>query len=55
MSAPHVSALLAQQLVNGTPMTTKQVEEAFTLAGGNRIKCDKVFLQPRYYQQLQPG
>ena len=43
MSAPHVSALLAQQLVNGTSMTTKQVEEAFTLAGGNRIKCDKVF------------
>ena len=39
MSAPHVSALL----VNGTSMTTKQVEEAFTLAGGNRIKCDKVF------------
>lgn len=34
MSAPHVSALLAQQLVNGTSMTTKQVEEAFTLAGG---------------------
>lgn len=43
MSAPHVSALLAQQLVNGTSMTTKQVEEAFTLAGGNRIKCDKYF------------
>ena len=43
MSAPHVSALLAQQLVNGTSITTKQVEEAFTLAGGNRIKCDKYF------------
>ena len=43
MSAPHVSALLAQQLVNGTSITTKQVEEAFTLAGGNRINCDKVF------------
>ncbi len=33
-------ALLAQQLVNGTSMTTKQVEEAFT-TGTNRIKCDK--------------
>lgn len=43
MAAPHVSALLAQQLVNGTSITTKQVEEAFTLAGGNRIKCDKYF------------
>lgn len=43
MAAPHVSALLAQQLVNGTSMTTQQVERAFTLAGGNRIKCDKVF------------
>lgn len=43
MAAPHVSALLAQQLVNGTSITTKQVERAFTLAGGNRIKCDKVF------------
>ena len=43
MAAPHVSALLAQQLVNGTSITTKQVEEAFTLAGGNRIKCDKIF------------
>ena len=43
MSAPHVSALLAQQLVNGTSMTTKQVEEAFTLMGTNRIKCDKYF------------
>lgn len=43
MSAPHVSALLAQQLVNGTSITTKQVEEAFTLAGGNRINCDKYF------------
>ena len=43
MSAPHVSALLAQQLVNGTSITTKQAEEAFTLAGGNRIKCDKYF------------
>ena len=27
MAAPHVSALLAQQLVNGTSMTTKQVEQ----------------------------
>ena len=43
MAAPHVSALLAQQLVNGTSMTTQQVERAFTLAGGNRIKCDKYF------------
>ncbi len=43
MAAPHVSALLAQQLVNGTSMTTKQVEEAFTLTGTNRIKCDKYF------------
>lgn len=43
MAAPHVSALLAQQLVNGTPMTTKQVEEAFTLMRPNPIKCDKVF------------
>ena len=43
MAAPHVSALLAQQLVNGTSMTTQQVERAFTLAGGNRIKCDKIF------------
>ena len=43
MAAPHVSALLAQQLVNGTSMTTKQVEEAFTLMGTNRIKCDKYF------------
>lgn len=43
MAAPHVSALLAQQLVNGTSITTKQVEEAFILAGGNRIKCDKYF------------
>ena len=43
MAAPHVSALLAQQLVNGTSITTKQVEEAFTLTGTNRIKCDKYF------------
>lgn len=43
MAAPHVSALLAQQLVNGTSMTTKQVEEAFTLMRTNRINCDKVF------------
>lgn len=43
MAAPHVSALLAQQLVNGTSMTTKQVEEAFTLMRPNRIKCDKYF------------
>ena len=43
MAAPHVSALLAQQLINGTTMTTKQVEEAFTLMGTNRIKCDKYF------------
>ena len=43
MAAPHVSALLAQQLVNGTSITTKQVEEAFTLMGANRINCDKVF------------
>lgn len=43
MAAPHVSALLAQQLVNGTSMTTQQVERAFTLAGGNRVKCDKYF------------
>ena len=43
MAAPHVSALLAQQLVNGTSITTKQVEEAFTLMRPNRIKCDKYF------------
>mgnify|MGYP001675508618 CR=1 FL=1 len=43
MAAPHVSALLAQQLVNGTSMTTKQVNDAFTLMGTNRIKCDKYF------------
>ena len=43
MAAPHVSALLAQQLVNGTSITTKQVEEAFTLMEANRINCDKVF------------
>lgn len=43
MAAPHVSALLAQQLVNGTSMTTKQVEEAFTLMRPIRIKCDKYF------------
>lgn len=43
MSAPHVSALLAQQLVNGTSITTEQVNKAFTLMGTNRIKCDKYF------------
>ena len=43
MAAPHVSALLAQQLVNGTTMTTEQVYQAFTLMGTNRINCDKVF------------
>ena len=43
MAAPHVSALLAQQLVNGTTMTTEQVYQAFTLMRTNRINCDKVF------------
>ncbi len=43
MAAPHVSALLAQQLVNGTTMTTEQVYEGFTLMRTNRINCDKVF------------
>lgn len=43
MAAPHVSALLAQQLVNGTSMTTEQVYQAFTLMEANRINCDKVF------------
>lgn len=43
MAAPHVSALLAQQLINGTTMTTEQVYEAFTLMRTNRINCDKVF------------
>ena len=43
MAAPHVSALLAQQLINGTTMTTEQVYQAFTLMRTNRIKCDKYF------------
>ena len=43
MAAPHVSALLAQQLVNGTTMTTEQVYEGFTLMRTNHINCDKVF------------
>ena len=34
MSAPHVSLLLAQQLVNGTSATSKRVE-AFTLVRTN--------------------
>ena len=28
---------------SGTSITTEQVNKAFTLAGGNRIKCDKYF------------
>jgi extracellular protease len=43
MAAPHVSALLAQQLINGTTMTTEQVYQAFTLMRTNRIMCDKYF------------
>ena len=43
MAAPHVSALLAQQLITGTTMTTERVYQAFTLMGTNRIKCDKYF------------
>lgn len=43
MAAPHVSALLAQQLINGSTMTTEQVYQAFTLMRTNHINCDKVF------------
>lgn len=35
--------LLAQQLINGTTMTTEQVYQAFTLMRTNRIKYDKYF------------
>lgn len=35
--------LLAQQLINGTSLTTEQVYQAFTLMRTNRIKYDKYF------------
>ena len=35
--------LLAQQLINGTNLTTEQVYQAFTLMRTNRIKYDKYF------------
>lgn len=35
--------LLAQQLINGTSLTTEQVHQAFTLMRTNRIKYDKYF------------
>ena len=37
------SDLLAQQLINGTSLTTEQVHQAFTLMRTNRIKYDKYF------------
>ena len=37
------SDLLAQQLINGTSLTTEPVHQAFTLMRTNRIKYDKYF------------